>query len=251
MSKTKTDLLSACITELKRIYNNHSAYLWGASGQIIGKTTIDEIIAHEKTSNDPKVNARRVLVFIGTLIEKGYDLDKAQFFDCSGLVIYVLEKYGLYIGDNTANGLYDLGTKITVANAKPGDLVFTGTSNRKDHVGFVIGAGMVIECAGREKGVITSSLADWEYAAHYTWFDDFTLTRKLKVAKTPMTGADVSFLQRALCAHGFSCAVTGTYTTNTATAVERYQKAARLVVTSYGVVAKKTAESLGLTWQKK
>ena len=251
MSKTKTDLLTACITELKRIYNNHSAYLWGASGQIIGKTTVDEIIAHEKSSNDPKVNARRVLVFIGTLIEKGYDLDKAQFFDCSGLVIYVLERFGLYIGDNTANGLYDLGTKINVSNAKPGDLVFTGTSNRKDHVGFVTGAGMVIECAGRDKGVITSSLADWEYAAHYTWFDDLKLTRKLKVTKDPMTGADVVNVQKALCSHGFSCACNGSFTLNTATAVERFQKAAKLAVVSYGVVAKKTAEALGLTWSKK
>lgn len=247
----KTDLLNDVIAEFKRICDNHSAYLWGASGQVIGKTTINEIIAHEKTSNDPLVNARRVLVFVGKLIEKGYKIDKAQFFDCSGLVIYVLEKFGLYIGDNTANGLYDLGVKISVANAKPGDLVFLGTATHKRHVGFVIDGGHVIECKGHDYGVVISSLADWQYAARYTWFDDFTLTRKLKVTKNPMTGADVSFLQRALCSHGFSCAVTGTYTTNTATAVERYQKAAKLAVTSYGVVAKKTAESLGLTWQKK
>lgn len=251
MSKAKTDLLNDVIAEFRRIYNNHSAYLWGASGQIIGKTTVDEIIACEKTSNDPKVNARRVLVFIGALIEKGYDLDKAQFFDCSGLVIYVLEKYGLYIGDNTANGLYDLGTKITVANAKAGDLAFKGTPNRKDHVGIVIGDGRVIECAGRDKGVIISSLADWDYACHYTWFDDLKISRKLKVQKDPLTGADVVNVQKALCSHGFSCACNGSFTLNTATAVERFQKAARLSVISYGVVAKKTAEALGLTWSKK
>jgi len=247
----KTDLLNNVIAEFKRICDNHGAYLWGASGQIIGKTTIDEIIAHEKTSNDSCVNARRVLAFVGKLIEKDYKIDTAQFFDCSGLVIYVLGKFGLYIGDNTANGLYDLGMKITVANAKPGDLVFLGTATHKHHVGFVIDGGRVIECKGRDYGVVISSLADWKFAARYTWFDDFTLTRKLKVTKTPMTGADVSFVQRALCSHGFSCAVTGTYTTNTAQAVERYQKAAKLIVTSYGVIAKKTAESLGLTWQKK
>ena len=250
MSK-KSDLLMACITDLKQIYNNHSAYLWGASGQIIGKTTIDEIVAHEKTSDNPKVNARRVLAFVGTLIEKGYDLDKAQFFDCSGLDIFVLNKHDLYIGDNTANGLYELGTKITVTNALPGDLVFKGTPTRKDHVGFYCGNGLVIECAGRDKGVITSSLADWKYACHYTWFDDLKLSRKLKVQKDPLSGTDVVNVQKALCSHGFSCAVSGSYTTNTAQAVERFQKAAKLTVMTYGVVAKKTAEALGFTWAKK
>lgn len=244
----KTDLLNNVIAEFKRICDNHGAYLWGASGQIIGKTTIDEIITHEKTSNDPLVNARRVLVFVGKLIEKGYKIGKAQFFDCSGLVIYVLEKFGLYIGDNTANGLYDLGIKITVANAKPGDLVFLGTSTHKRHVGFVIDGGHVIECKGHDYGVVISSLADWQYAARYTWFDDFTLTRKLKVTKTPMMGADVSFLQRALCSHGFSCAVNGSFTENTRQAVVKFQKAAKLSVVSPGTVAKKTAVALGFKW---
>ena len=98
---------------------------------------------------------------------------------------------------------------------------------------------------------MTSALESWEYAAHYTWFDDLKLTRKLKVASTPMTGADVLNVQRALCSHGFSCACNGSFTTNTEAAVKRYQKAAKLAVVSYGVVAKKTAESLGITWAKK
>ena len=248
---SKKELLTACISELQKIYAAHGAYLWGGSGQVITKTTIGEIIAAEATSNDPLVNARRVLAFVGKLIEKGYKIDKAQFFDCSGLVLYVLEKFGLYIGDNTANGLYDLGVKISVAKAKPGDLVFLGTSTHKHHVGFVVYDGKVIECKGRDDGVYMSSLADWQYACHYTWFDEIKLTRKLKVTKEPMNGADVLNLQHALCSHGFSCACNGTYTLNTATAVERYQKAAKLIVASYGVVAKKTAESLGLTWAKK
>lgn len=248
---SKKELLTACITELQKIYVNHGAYLWGGSGQVITKTTIGEIIAAEATSNDPFVNARRVLAFVGKLIEKGCKIDKAQFFDCSGLVLYILEKHGLYIGDNTANGLYDLGEKIGVARAKAGDLVFLGSSTHKNHVGFVIDDGKVIESKGRDKGVVCSSLADWDFAAHYTWFDNLTLSRKLKVAKEPQTGADVLNVQRALCSHGFPCACNGSYTTNTATAVERYQKAAKLIVTSYGVVAKKTAESLGLTWAKK
>lgn len=230
---------------------NHCAYLWGASGQIVGKTTPDEILAHEKTSNAPKTNAKRVLARVGTMVDAGYDLDKAQFFDCSGLVLDSLNKLGLYIGDTTADGLFLNGTAITVKNAKEGDLVFLGSDKKKNHVGYVVGGGSVIECKGRDFGVVESSLSEWKYAAHYTWFDDLKISRKLKIQADPLTGADVVSLQKALCSHGFPCAVSGSYTTNTAQAVERFQKAAKLTVLSYGVVAKKTAEALGITWVKK
>ena len=95
-----------------------------------------------------------------------------------------------------------------------------------------------------------SNLSDWGYAAHFTWFDELKLSRKLKVVSDPMTGADVVNVQKALCSHGFSCKISGTFTTNTKDAVTRFQKAAKLNVLSYGVVAKKTAEALGIKWTK-
>lgn len=238
------------IAYLRTKLTNHGAYLWGASGQFVMQTPPEVIVEREKTSDNPKKNARRVLAFVGGMIEKGYDLSKAQYFDCSGLAIDALNNFNLYIGDNTANGLYDLGQPISVSKAKAGDLVFLGTSTYKKHVGVVVDGGKVIECKGHDFGVVESSLADWQYAAHYTWFDNLTLSRKLKVQKEALSGQDVLNVQRALNSHGFPCACSGTYTTNTATAVERYQRTKKLVVISYGVVAKKTAESLGLTWQK-
>lgn len=240
---------------LEEKFANHCAYLWGASGQIVGKTTPDEIWEHEKASSTTKAtalnNAKRVLNFVGTLIAKGCDLDKAQYFDCSGLVLDALNHYGLYIGDNTANGLYDLGTHISVKNAKEGDLVFKGDDKFKNHVGYVITKDTVIECKGRDYGVVISKKDEWQYAAHYTWFDDLKLDRKLKVQTPTLMGVDVTNVQKALCSHGFSCAATGAFTENTKQAVTRFQKAKKLSVVSYGVVAKKTAEALGFTWGKK
>lgn len=236
------------ITYLRTKLTNHGTYLWGGSGQFVMQTPPEVIIELEKTSDNPKKNARRVLAFVGGMIEKGYDLSKAQYFDCSGLVIDALNNFNLYIGDNTANGLYDLGQPISVSKAKAGDLVFLGTSTYKKHVGVVVDGGKVIECKGHDYGVVESSLADWQYAAHYTWFDNLTLSRKLKVQKEALSGQDVLNVQRALNSHGFPCACNGTYTTNTARAVQRYQKAAKLVVISYGVVAKKTAAALGFKW---
>ena len=238
------------IAYMRSKYLNHCAYLWGASGQIVGKTTPDEIIKLESTSDKPKINARRVLAFVGKMAEFGYNLDIAQFFDCSGYVIDGLTHFGLFYGDITANGLYSLGTPISVKNAQPGDLVFLGSKEKKNHVGVYAGNGICYECKGRDDGVVMSNLSDWGYAAHFTWFDELKLSRKLKVVSDPMTGADVVNVQKALCSHGFSCKISGTFTTNTKDAVTRFQKAAKLNVLSYGVVAKKTAEALGIKWTK-
>lgn len=246
------------IKELTQLYNNHGAYLWGGSGQVVGKTTIDEIVAQESTSNDPINNVSKVCSRIIEMLKEGWLLDKAQFFDCSGLIIYVLEKLKLFKGDVNADTLYNLGTPIPLSKAKAGDLVFKGTDKKKDHVGGVISDTEVIECKGRAYGIVKSSLKQgvttWQYACHYTWFDKLTLNRKLKVTTgtTPaLMGDDVTNVQKALCSHGFPCKVTGVYTTNTKDAVTKFQKAMGLTVLTYGVVAKKTAVALGFTWKSK
>ena len=242
------------VKELTQLYNNHGAYLWGGSGQVVGKTTIDEIVAQESTSNDPINNVGKVFERIVKMLKEGWSLDKAQFFDCSGFIIYVLEKLKLFKGDVTADTLYNLGTPIPVANAKAGDLVFKGTDKKKDHVGAVVSTTRVIECKGRAYGIATSDISTWQYAAHYTWFEELTLNRKLKVTTgvTPaLMGDDVTNVQRALCSHGFPCKITGVYTTNTKDAVTKFQKAMGLTVMTYGVVAKKTAVALGFKWKSK
>lgn len=245
--------LNEVIAYLEDKFNNHCAYLWGSSGQIVGQTTPEQIKEAEKTSSSIKAtalnNAKRVLVHVADMLNKGFDLNKAQFFDCSGLVIDTLNHFGLYIGDNTANGLFDLGTNINIKNAKAGDLVFKGDDKYKNHVGFVITDKTVIECKGRDYGVVISKIEEWQYACHYTWFDDLKLNRKLKVQKPALEGSDVLNLQKALNSHGIPCAITGTFTENTRQAVVRFQKASGLSVLTQGTVAKKTAEALGFKWK--
>lgn len=225
-------------------------YLWGGSGEPVLQTCIGKIIGMETS----KINAARVLEHIAKLLRQGKVLTDALFLDCSGLVIYALTHFKLFFGDINADGLYNLGTSIPVSKAKEGDLVFDGQDGRMSHVGWVGANGIVYECKGRDDGATTSMITNpkWKYASHYTWFDDLTLTRKLKVTTgtTPaLKGDDVWNVQKALCSHGFSCKVTGVYTTNTKDAVTKFQKAAKLSVVSYGVVAKKTAEALGFTYK--
>ena len=71
-------------------------------------------------------------------------------FDCSGFVSYVLTNSGLVnTGRLGAQGLYNVCTPVSKANAQPGDLIFfVGTYDTPgvSHVGIYVGDGVMIHC---------------------------------------------------------------------------------------------------------
>ena len=70
-------------------------------------------------------------------------------FDCSGYVSWVLNHSGWDVGRLGAQGLCNICTPVTAANAKPGDLVFfKGTYDTPgvSHCGIYVGNGMMIHC---------------------------------------------------------------------------------------------------------
>ena len=62
-------------------------------------------------------------------------------FDCSGLVMYVYARIGIYL-PHSASAQYYSGTPISYSELAPGDLVFFG--NPIGHVGIYIGGGSMI-----------------------------------------------------------------------------------------------------------
>lgn len=70
-------------------------------------------------------------------------------FDCSGFVSWVINHSGWNVGRLTANGLLDISTPVSSANARPGDLIFfqgTYDTSGASHVGIYVGNGMMIHC---------------------------------------------------------------------------------------------------------
>ena len=71
-------------------------------------------------------------------------------FDCSGFVSYVLTNSGLVnTGRLGAQGLYNICTPVSRAEAKPGDLVFfVGTYDTPgvSHVGIYVGDNVMLHC---------------------------------------------------------------------------------------------------------
>lgn len=70
-------------------------------------------------------------------------------FDCSGFVSWVINHSGWNVGRLGAQGLLNICTPVSSANAKPGDLIFfQGTYNTSgaSHVGIYVGNSMMIHC---------------------------------------------------------------------------------------------------------
>jgi len=70
-------------------------------------------------------------------------------FDCSGYVSWVINHSGWNVGRLGAQGLSNICTPVSSANAKPGDLIFfVGTYDTPgvSHVGIYVGDGMMIHC---------------------------------------------------------------------------------------------------------
>ena len=70
-------------------------------------------------------------------------------FDCSGFVSWVINHSGWNVGRLGAQGLCNICTLVSSANAKPGDLVFfegTYDTDGVSHVGIYVGNNMMIHC---------------------------------------------------------------------------------------------------------
>lgn len=87
-------------------------------------------------------------------------------FDCSGYVQYVFNIHGVSL-PRTSSQQYKMGTYVSKANLKAGDLVFFNTSGSGvSHLGIYIGNNQFIH-SSTSKGVIISSLGNSYWAARY------------------------------------------------------------------------------------
>jgi cell wall-associated NlpC family hydrolase len=79
--------------------------------------------------------------------------------DCSGLVCYVMQHYGVSSGHSSTSQMWDtVGTPVAIDKMKPGDLIFWDRG-RIHHCGMYVGGGKYIEAPYRGKRVKLSKLA--------------------------------------------------------------------------------------------
>lgn len=65
-------------------------------------------------------------------------------FDCSGLVYYVLNRAGIKVPRLRASEYGRMGQRVSLAQARPGDLVYFDNPGSTDHIGIYVGGGKFI-----------------------------------------------------------------------------------------------------------
>lgn len=83
-------------------------------------------------------------VWGGTSLTKGAD--------CSGFVLSVFKNYGVKLS-HSSRAQANEGTKISMDQAKPGDLIFYGNGSSINHVAIYIGGGQVIHASSPRTGI--------------------------------------------------------------------------------------------------
>ena len=76
--------------------------------------------------------------------------------DCSGFVQSVFEKFGVSL-PRTSREQAKVGTKISLADAKPGDLIFYAKGGTINHVALYIGNGQVVHASSPKTGIRISN----------------------------------------------------------------------------------------------
>ncbi|SHM94112.1 PcsB-like coiled-coil domain-containing protein [Gracilibacillus kekensis] len=80
-------------------------------------------------------------------------------FDCSGFVSWAFRQAGISLPASTS-GLSSVGTKVSMSEAKPGDLVFFNTYKTNGHVGIYLGNNKFIG-AQSSTGVAVASMSGY------------------------------------------------------------------------------------------
>ncbi len=79
--------------------------------------------------------------------------------DCSGFTMSIYKKYGVSLPHHAASQA-QMGTKVDISSAQPGDLVFYAKNGSINHVAIYIGNGQVIHASSPKTGIKISS---WNY----------------------------------------------------------------------------------------
>ena len=80
-------------------------------------------------------------------------------FDCSGLQYWAGKQTGVIPHDLSANTLYTKCTPVEKKDVKRGDYCFAHNGKKATHVGMYVGDDIIIECQGRDVGVVTNKLS--------------------------------------------------------------------------------------------
>ena len=194
--------------EVLRTQTNRGIYVWGGNGHLLtGMSDPRGWIRKHETST---TNANRAIALYDRRVRDG--VTEIRAFDCSGLIYWALNKLGLQSSDINSRGLYARCEPINKADLRPGDMAFRHDGSKIFHVGVYTGNGKVIECIGRDDGVIEHGVdamgtGYWNRFGRFDLFEegDNIMAVVLQHTSPMMQGNDIKALQAALNGLGYDC----------------------------------------------
>ena len=143
--------------EAARSQIDKGIYVWGGNGENLLCMSDPELWIRKHEKN--KVDAARAIALFDQ--RKAQGIDPIRAFDCSGLVYWCQKEAKVGYDDHTAQGWYKECDPVD--ELMEGDLVFHHNGIKCTHVGIYDGDGYVIECKGRDEGVVGTKRKDTEY----------------------------------------------------------------------------------------
>lgn len=89
-----------------------------------------------------------------------------QGFDCSGLVYFTHSQLGIRV-PRVSRDQYRAATRLALAQAQPGDLLFFSDQARLSHVGIYVGDGRFIHAPAKGRAVEIGSLETPYYRRYF------------------------------------------------------------------------------------
>lgn len=77
--------------------------------------------------------------------------------DCSGFTMAVFRSFGISLPHGSGSQA-SCGRKVSLSEAKPGDLVFYASGGRIHHVALYIGGGRIVHAKGKAYGIVRDSV---------------------------------------------------------------------------------------------
>lgn len=239
-------------------YRCEGGYIWGQQGA--EWTKAKQAALEKKYNSDPEAYAN----YKGSATY-GKKWIGHRVWDCAGLCRWAAKKHGIAIhsGSNLIWNcdLKEKGALTDGMELPEGALVFTGTKEKKPHVGTYTGNGLVTEASGAKAGVIQSNL----HGGKWKWWGlekgveydspapapdpdpqpEPTPTEKKPTLRKGNRNQYVKQMQEKLAELGYDlgiCGIDGDFGTATEAAVKKFQRDHGL--TADGICGPKTWAAL-------
>lgn len=145
---------------IKFLLDDEEAYVSGdfvkVEERLEKAVTLTELLYGQGVSNVRVDLVQYAKQFIGNpYVWGGVSLTNGA--DCSGFTMSIFKKYGITLPHHAASQA-KMGTKVSLAEAQPGDLVFYAKNGSINHVAIYIGNGQVVHASSPKTGIKISSV---------------------------------------------------------------------------------------------